>query len=113
MSPLQLEAYLLTMLVEGIAALPLARLFGVISWRASVSAILASAISHPIFWWAAYATFGYLGPYTTPALEGLVVLFESAFYRMLATKSWPRALALSALVNFASWLAGQIVFAFR
>ena len=109
----QTEAFVLTLFIEGVAAYLLAPRFAVNSWRATASAIIGSAISHPIFWPSTYALFPWLGAMTVPALEIIVVLFESIAYRLIATKSWRTALLMSALVNFLSWLIGFLLQSFR
>ena len=109
MSLLQLEAYAITLVVEGIVAYLVAPLFKVSARRAALSAVVGSAISHPIFWPSAYALYDRLGTYTIPILETFVVLFESIVYRILATGRWPIALALSVIANFSSWLVGRLL----
>lgn len=108
----QTEAFALTLLIEGVTAYLLAPRFAVNSWRTAASAVIGSAISHPIFWPSTFALFRWLGPLTVPLLELAVVLFESLAYRLIATKSWRTALILSAVVNFLSWLAGYLLQSF-
>ena len=105
----QTEAFALTLLIEGAAAYLLAPKFAVNSWRAAAAAVIGSAISHPVLWPSVLALFPWLGALTVPILELLVVLFESAAYRVIATKSWRTALILSAIINFLSWLAGFLL----
>lgn len=109
----QTEAFVLTLLIEGIAAALLAPRFAVNSWRAAAAAVIGSALSHPVFWPSTFLLYPRLGPMTVPMLEILVVLFESLAYRLIATKSWRNALLLSAIVNFVSWLAGFLLQGFR
>ena len=75
----QIEAYAVTLIVEGIVAFALARPFKVVPWRAALAAILGSAVSHPLFWPSYLYLAPRLGVFTTPLTEGLVVLFESLF----------------------------------
>ena len=105
----QTEAFALTLLIEGVAAYLLAPRFAVNSWRAAAAAVIGSALSHPALWQGALALFPWLGAFTVPILELLVVLFESIAYRIIATKIWRIALSLSAIVNFLSWLAGFLL----
>ena len=105
----QTEAFVLTLLIEGIAAYLLAPRFAVNSWRAAGAAVVGSALSHPLLWQGVLALFPRLGAFTVPILEILVVLFESIAYRLIATKSWRTALILSTIVNFLSWLAGFLL----
>jgi hypothetical protein len=109
----QTEAFVLTLLIEGAAAYLLAPRFAVNSWRAAASAVIGSAISHPVFWPSTFALFPWLGPMTVPLLEIVVVLLESIAYRLIATKSWRTALLMSAIVNFVSWLIGFLLQSFR
>ena len=109
----QIEAYALTLLVEAVAAFLLGPRFGADPRRAALAAIIGSALSHPVFWPSAIALYPKLGGLTIPLLEAAVVFFESIAYRVLATKFWRIALILSALVNFASWLTGVLVFALQ
>jgi hypothetical protein len=106
MRPGQLEAWTLTLGVEGVAAAALSRLFGLAPLRGARAAIAGSLVSHPIVWWLFYELIGSLDYWATLAVvEGFAVLSEAPFYR-LAGATWPRALAISLLVNAASVLAG-------
>ncbi|MFO1187050.1 MAG: hypothetical protein U1E87_06110 [Alphaproteobacteria bacterium] len=105
----QLEAYGLTLAIEGVAAFVIAPRFGVSGVRAAAAAILGSA-------WAIRCSgarsdwfYGALGRLTVPALEGVVVAAEALLYRAIATRSWGRAFALSLLANLASYLIGLVL----
>jgi hypothetical protein len=102
----QLEAWTLTLVVEGVAAAAMARAFGVEPSRAARAAIAGSLVSHPVVWWLFYCLVYRIGYWPTFAVvEGFAVLSETPFYR-LAGASWPRALLLSFLVNASSVLVG-------
>lgn len=105
----QLEAFGLTLAIEGAAALLIAPWFGVPRARAALAAVLGSALSHPAFWNAVYWLYGALGRFTVPLLEGVVVAGEALAYRALATRSWRRAFALSFLANLASYVIGLVL----
>jgi len=102
----QLEAWTITLVVEGFAAAALARFFGLAPSRAARAAIAGSLVSHPIVWWLFYALDGFRHYWSVFAIvEAFAVLSETPFYR-LAGATWPKALAISLLVNAASVLAG-------
>jgi hypothetical protein len=105
----QLEAYALTLAIEGAAAFLLAPYLGMKRRPAALAAIVGSALSHPVFWSAALGLTPLLGRLTVPLLEGVVVAGESLAYRGLATTSWRKALALSLLANLASYLTGLVL----
>jgi hypothetical protein len=106
----QLEAYAITLAVEAAVAALLARRFKANSRRAALAAALGSALTHPIFWRAAFWLYPALKGFTVPALEAVVIAAESIGYRLLATRRWREALILSALVNAASWLTGALLY---
>jgi hypothetical protein len=111
MAVTQLEAFTITLFVEAVVAFVVAPGFRAKPWRAALAAVLGSALTHPILWHFANALHAQLGRLTIPSLEALVVLAESIAYRGLATKRWAVALMLSFLVNLASWLVGEIIYA--
>ena len=109
----QLEAWALTLVVEGIVAALIARAFGVAPSRAARAAVAGSLLAHPTVWWAHFQlTFdhGYWPPLAL--VECIAVFGEAPFYR-LAGASWPRALLLSLLVNAASVLVGLSPYLWR
>lgn len=102
----QLEAWLTTLVVEGIAAALLARPFGLEPSRAARAAIAGSLVSHPIVWWLHFELVGTIGYWRSFAvIEVFAWGSEVPFYR-LAGANWGRAAALSLLVNVSSILAG-------
>ena len=102
----QLEAWITTLVVEGIAAALLARPFGVKPSRAARAAIAGSLVSHPVVWWLHYELVGRIGYWSSFAvIEGFAWASETPFYR-LAGASWGRAALLSLVVNASSVLAG-------
>lgn len=106
MRPGQLEAWLLTLAVEGVVAAALARLFGLVPLRAAVAAIAGSLVSHPVVWWLFYELVRDIGYWPTFAVvEGFAVASEAPFYR-LAGARWPSAITISLIVNASSVLAG-------
>ena len=107
----QLEAFGLTLAVESIAALALAPSFQISRGRAVLSAVLSSAVTHPLLWLSFYKVYPLLGVATTPILEGFVILAEAPFYRFVARARWLEALLLSVLINAASWAAGELIYA--
>lgn len=113
MSTLQLEAFVMTLVIEAGAAALLAPRLGVVAWRAALAGVVGSAISHPIFWPAAVALSSELGGFTVPFLEAIVILFESIAYRLIARTKWRLSLLLSLVANLTSWLVGWIVFALQ
>lgn len=105
----QIEAYGLTLAIEGVAAFLIAPRLVVPPRRAAAAAVLGSALSHPVFWNAVYGLYGTLGRFTVPLLEGVVVAGEALAYRAVATRSWWRAFALSFLANLASYVTGLVL----
>lgn len=109
MRPGQLEAWLITLVVEGLAAAALGRVFGVAPSRAARAAVAGSLISHPIVWWLYYELIYQNGYWTTFAIvEAFAVLSEAPLYR-LAGARWGGALLLSLLVNASSVVVGMII----
>ncbi len=109
-SSLQAEAWLLTLAVEAGAAAPLAVLCGLAWHRGAAAAVLGSLVSHPIVWAGFFALtpkIGYWGAFST--MEAFAVLFESAYYALIAGARWPAAIGLSFAVNAASVLIGFIL----
>jgi hypothetical protein len=105
----QLEAYGLTLAIEGVAAFLIAPRLGVPGRRAALAAVAGSALSHPVFWSATYALYGTLGRFTIPLLEGVVVAGEGLLYRAIATRDLWRAFALSFVANLASYVIGLVL----
>jgi len=105
----QLEAYGLTLAIEGAAAFLIAPWLGARRGRAALAAILGSALSHPLFWNAVHWLYGMFGKLTVPLLEGAVVAGEALVYRAIATRTLIRAFALSFLVNLASYITGLVL----
>lgn len=104
--PGQMEAWAITLVVEGLAAAALGRLFGLAPSRAALAAVAGSLVSHPIVWWMYFELVRDLTYWPTFAVvEAFAVLSEAPFYR-LAGARWGAALALSFLVNASSVLAG-------
>lgn len=102
----QLEAWVTTLVVEGLVAAVLARPFGLASSRAARAAIAGSLVTHPIVWWLHYKLVGAVGYWGSFALiESFAWLGEAPFYR-LAGARWGLAVAISFLVNASSVLAG-------
>ncbi len=82
--------------------------------RLAVSALLPSALTHPILWWVAfpalYATFGYWGTaavceVTLTAIEGLVLV---AFLPTTMPRRWIYGFGGSVLGNASSFTTGLI-----
>ncbi len=107
----QIEAFALTLLIEASVALMLARIFRVSAAGCALSAVIGSSLTHPVLWAIFHDVQVLVGPLTTPLLEAGVFLAEAPVYRMLAVRRWDDALLLSLLVNAASWLAGEIIYA--
>ncbi|MEQ1756292.1 MAG: hypothetical protein ABL973_19405 [Micropepsaceae bacterium] len=107
----QLDAMALTFAIEAAAAALLASAFELSRVRCAASAVLASAVTHPILWAVFYKAQFVFGALNTPVLETFVFLAEAPVYRGLATKRWDDALLMSLLVNAASWGAGEVIYA--
>ncbi|HEX2887944.1 hypothetical protein [Vineibacter terrae] len=100
----QSTALLLSIMIESAVA---AALVGAARWgsapRAAVAAVLATLATHWAVWWSVLwltPRLGY-GP-TVAAVEGAVVAVEAIVYRLIVTRRWPRALAVSLAANAAS-----------
>lgn len=111
MTMTQLDAMALTFAIEAATAVLLAPVFSLPRLRCAASAILSSAVTHPILWAVFYKTQLVFGALNTPVLETFVFLAEAPVYRLLATKRWDDALLMSLLVNAASWGAGELIYA--
>jgi hypothetical protein len=107
----QLEAFALTLAVESVTAAVLAPAFQLSRGRAALSAVAASAMTHPVLWLTFYEVYAVLGVMTTPVLEAIVILAEAPFYRFIARVGWLDALLLSLLINAASWAVGELIYA--
>lgn len=102
----QLDAWALTLVVEGLVAALIARRFGITPSRAARAAIAGSLTTHPFVWWAHFQLIHTCGYWPTLGLiECIAVFGEAPFYR-LAGASWGRAVVISLLVNAASVLVG-------
>lgn len=107
----QLEAWALTLVVEGIVAALLARPFGVKPLGAAAAGVIGSLFSHPIVWWLHFRLVddvGYWGSFAI--VESFAWASEAPFYRVLARAPWGRAILLSLIVNASSVLAGFAVY---
>lgn len=111
----QLEAWILTLVSEGIVAALLARTFGMTPWKAAAAAVAGSLVSHPIVWWSYHELFiGKLGYWPTFAIvEAFAVSVEAPFYRLAGAPRWSAAFAISFVVNAASVLAGFAMYAIQ
>lgn len=106
MYPGQLEAWIATLVVEGVVAGLLAWTIGLGPLRGTAAAMVGSLMSHPIVWWMFFQLRGDIGYWPTFAVvEAFAVLSETPFYR-LAGARWQTALLLSLAVNAASVLWG-------
>ena len=107
----QLEAFALTLAIEGAVAAAAATRLNLSPLKCAVAAVAASTITHPILW-AIYAeAYGYFAALTTPILEAFVISAETLAYRAIATRRWDEAALLSLLANAASWGAGEVIYA--
>lgn len=109
----QLEAYLLTLVLEGLVAALIGPRLGGRRAPMAFSAVLGSALSHPVVWPAFYALLPTLGGAAVLVVEAFAVLVEAPFYRVLARVGWARAFLGSLLVNAASYGAGLLIQALR
>lgn len=107
----QLEAFALTLAVESVMAVALAPSFQISRGRAVLSAVAGSTVTHPLLWHFFYEVYAVVGALTTPMLEAVVILAEAPFYRYLAGAKGTEAFLLSLLVNAASWVAGELIYA--
>jgi hypothetical protein len=106
----QPEAFVLTLLIEGVVAALLAPAFKSRRDRASLSAILGSAITQPVVWYGALALYPVLGVVATLGLvEVGAVIFEAVGYWGIARLRPGPALILSALVNASSFVVGLVI----
>ncbi len=101
---MQLAAWLLTLGVEtagmALLALPPARR------RAVLWALGVNLLTHPLFWWGHTHLLAGTGQAGLLGAEAVVVLVEGCCYQAGLRWSWPRALAVSLLLNLASYTAG-------
>ena len=107
----QTDALALTLIIEGTAALAIARAMRLSPASCALAAMLASLVTHPILWAIFYDVHAVLGAFTTPMLEVAVFLAETPVYRWIAGCRWNQALLASLLVNAASWGAGELIYA--
>ena len=97
------------MLVEAFVAALIAPVFGAARGRAALAAAGASALTHPLVWYGAFALYRALGALTVPLLEACTMAAESAAYRALAMGRWRHALAASVIANGVSWGLGALI----
>lgn len=107
----QTEAMALTLVIEAAVAAALAPAYARTLWLCAAAAVLASCITHPILWAVFYDVTEVLGPATTPALETAIIAAEVLVYRAIATTRWDEAALFSFAANFASWGAGELIYA--
>src|SRR5882757_4892072 len=80
--------------------------------HAAIAITLATAVTHPQLWAASLWLYPRLGYWpTVGCAEALVILAEAAIMVWATGLSSARALAVSALANTASTLAGVVLFA--
>jgi len=72
-------------------------------WRGALAAVVGTAITHPLLWFAWSRVFESYWLYIATG-EGLVVLLETVAYRLIAGVGWRMALGVSAVVNAVSYL---------
>ncbi len=107
----QTDALALTLIVEGITALAIARAIKLSPASCALAAMLASLLTHPVLWAVFYDVHAVLGTLTTPLLEVAVFLAETPIYRWIAGCRWREVLLASLVVNAASWGTGEIIYA--
>jgi hypothetical protein len=107
----QFEAMGLTLVLEAAVAAALAFPLARNPLRCAAAAIVASCLTHPILWAIFYDVVPYLGAYTTPVLEFVIMAAETLAYRAIATPRWSEAALLSIIANAASWGAGELIYA--
>lgn len=102
----QLQALAITLAVEGgVAALAGPR-FGATRLRAAAAAIGGSLVTHPFVWLGILELYPVHGPVTVPLFEAGAIAAETVAYRLIATRRWRDAIALSVMANLASWSLG-------
>ena len=106
---MQLQAYLLTLLLELPVAFVVVRVWGLSLTRAVLAALLASSLTHPLAWQTALMLVT-MRPWWLVWLliEAGVVVVEALVFRRLLRLPWSRALWLSFLVNAVSASAGWL-----
>lgn len=107
----QLDAMSLTLVIEAAVAASLAPAYARVAWRCAAAAVLASCITHPILWAIYHDATQVFGALTTPALETVIIAAETLAYRAIATTRWDEAALFSCAANFASWGAGELIYA--
>lgn len=106
---MQLQAYLLTLLLELPVALALACVWGLPLPRASLATLLASSLTHPLAWQTALILVTMrLWWLVWLLVEAGVVLVEALVFGWVLRVPWRRALWLSFLVNAVSASAGWL-----
>jgi hypothetical protein len=107
---LWLSAFALTLAVELAVAVPLLAGAEPSRVRRAGLVFFANLSSHPIVWFV-LPQLGLAHPATVMASEAWAVAIELVFYVLVVRVPWPRALAVSALANGASFSAGLLVHA--
>jgi hypothetical protein len=105
-----LHAFLLTLAVEVPLAVAVVRVPGSSWLRIALVAVLASTISHPIL---TFVLVPYVpGPFVARVIVGelVVVAIETVVFRRGLAIRWPHALAVSALLNGASFMVGLALY---
>lgn len=96
-----LVAYLLTCAIEIPIVTASLRLLGWTGWRAGITIGWLLQLTHPLAW--------LLGPYSWPQLvmaEVVITLVEGIALALIVRRDWTLALAVSAVANGVSLLAG-------
>ena len=111
----QLQAMLLSLLIEVPVVLVLAALFKWIPradlWRLALVAVAATLLSHPFAWYANEHLGGTFAVRAT-IIEVSVTLLEAALYAWLGRLGVWRGLTVSAAANGASFGVGLLFFYF-
>lgn len=102
----QLQALAWTLILEIPVLLLGARLMSVPLWRAAVTGVVASGVSHPIAWKLALISHPDTFLLSWAAIELAVTLFETVVLKTLIRLRWLQALALSLAANVFSAGAG-------
>lgn len=103
----QIGTMVLSMAAEATVAYALAKFLTVTSWRAAVTAALATAMSHPLAWFSALALYPRMQFWHVAIiLKALIVLAEAPLYLLLAGTTIKASVALSLLANMVSFTVG-------
>ncbi|NWH08668.1 MAG: hypothetical protein HXY22_08520 [Alphaproteobacteria bacterium] len=106
----QIEAYLLSLIIEGIAATGIAMVMAGQKRRAALAAMVGTTLTHPFVWQGAlllYPVLGYVP--TLLVVEAGAVVAEAGGYRLFAVQGWGLALFYSLIANGASFLIGLML----